>query len=119
MALIICEECKKEISCTAEYCPHCGHKTAYSKEITQKKDATLAKYICIVAIAIGLFLLLPAMFTLIKNYNDWYFWNWYSNRANTVLRNFGIGAGLTGSGLGVLMRLKKAPKKGESDSSNE
>lgn len=117
MALIICEECKKEISSTAECCPHCGHKTSFSQEVAKKKDAALAMYICLAAIAIGLFLLLPALFTLAENYNDWYFWNWYTDRSDAVVRNIGLGVGLTGGGLGVLLRLKHT-KKNNSDSDN-
>ncbi len=26
MALVRCQECKKEINTTADKCPHCGHK---------------------------------------------------------------------------------------------
>ena len=119
MALIICEECKKEISSTAERCPHCGHKTAFATESAKKKDVTLAVYICLAAIVIGLFLLLPAFFTLVENYDDWYFWNWYTDRSNAVMRNLGIGTAMTGSGIGILLKLKTQAKKQSSDTDGE
>lgn len=114
MAMIVCEECGKEISSTAEVCPHCGHKTAFYK----KKDLTIAIYICYTAVIIGLFLLIPALVTLSENYHDWYFWNWYTDRSDTVVRNIGLGIGLTGGGLGVLLGLRVKAKREADDSDN-
>ena len=89
----------------------------YAKETAKKKDVALAAYICMAAAAIGLFLLLPALFTLAENYNDWYFWNWYTDRSDAVMRNIGIGVGLTGGGLGGLLGLRlRAKKEGSNDS---
>lgn len=115
MALIKCEECGKEISSTAECCPHCGHKTVYANEHAKKVDLTVAMYICLAAIVIGIIVLLPALVTLLENYNDWYFWNWYSSRSDAVVRNIGIGIGLTGGGIGVLLGLKKKAQTESTD----
>lgn len=111
MALMICTECGKEISSTAVTCPHCGHKTAFATESAKKKDKALAVYICTGAALVGLFLLIPAMITLMQNYNDWYFWNWYTERSDAVVRNIGLGIGLTGGGLGGLLGLRILAKK--------
>lgn len=43
MALINCKECGKEISTTAEACPHCGSRTQYGKSVAEKKSL-LTKY---------------------------------------------------------------------------
>lgn len=115
MALIICSECGKEISNTAEHCPHCGHKTEFAKESAKKKDTTLALYLCVGAVVIGLILLIPALFTLAENYNDWYFWNWYTERSDGVMRNIGIGVGLTGGGIGGYLGLLARAKKQRQD----
>lgn len=116
MAMIVCEECGKEISSTAETCPHCGTKTKFYK----KKDRTIAVYICYAAIAIGLFLLIPALVTLADNYNDWYFWNWYTERSNAVMQNIGMGVGLTGGGLGCLLGFRiRAKREAENSAETE
>lgn len=111
MSLITCEECGKEISSTAENCPHCGHKTPVSKVNAQKKSITIATYICMIAAAVGLILLIPSLITLAQNYNDWYFWNWYTDRSDAVVRNIGLGVGLCGSGFGCLAFLLNKAKK--------
>lgn len=116
MALITCEECGKEISSTAKTCPHCGHKTEYAKESAKKLDYTVAMYICLAAIVIGAILLVPALITLMENLNDWYFWNWYTERSDAVVRNISFGIGLVGGGLGVLLGLKK---KAQNDTQNK
>lgn len=116
MALITCEECGKEISSTAKICPHCGHKTAYANEHAKKMDRTVAGYICLAAIVIGLILLIPALITLMENYNDWYFWNYYTERSDAVVRNIGLGIGMTGGGLGCLLYFKK---KAQNENSNK
>lgn len=107
MALITCKECGKEISSTAESCPHCGHKTDIAAVNAQKRDRGIAFYIGVAAICIGLFILIPALSTLMENYNDWYFWNWYTERSDEVVRNIGWGIGLIGGGLGVVFWLRK------------
>ena len=119
MALITCEECGQTISSTAESCPHCGHKTNYAKVNAKRKDTTIAVYICIAAVCVGLFLLIPALVTLMDNYNDWYFWNWYTDRSDEVVRNIGLGIGLTGGGLGVLLGLRKKAKKEQDEEKGE
>lgn len=118
MALITCEECGKEISSTAKSCPHCGHRTAYANEHAKKMDLTVAMYICLAAIVIGAIVLFPALITLMENYNDWYFWNWYTDRSDAVIRNIGLGIGLLGGGLGVLLGLKKKAQNEKKDETN-
>lgn len=111
MALITCKECGKEISSTAESCPHCGHKTETATQNAQLKDRSIAFYIAVAAVFIGLFILIPALSTLMENYNDWYFWNWYTDRSDEVVRNIGLGVGLIGGGLGVVIWLRKTAKE--------
>ena len=111
MALITCSECGKELSSTAERCPHCGHKTEFAKDSAKKRDIAWAVYISLGAFVIGLLLLIPNLFTLMDNYNDYYFWNYYTERSDAVMRNIGIGVGLTGSGLGVFLATLKQVKK--------
>ena len=115
MALITCKECGKEISSTAESCPHCGHKTETAAKNAQLKDRSIAFYIALAAVCIGLFLLIPALSTLMENYNDWYFWNWYTDRSDEVVRNIGLGIGLTGGGLGVMLGLRQKAKKEQNE----
>lgn len=119
MALIHCSECGMEISSSAECCPHCGHKTEFAAKTAQKKDKALATYIALAAVALGLILLIPNMFTLADNYNDWYFWNWYTERSDAVVRSIGWGVGLTGGGLGVLLGLKRLEKKSQTSTTVE
>jgi len=48
MSLIICPECKKQFSESADACPHCGYKiSAETKEIIKKADKSSSKIVWI------------------------------------------------------------------------
>lgn len=111
MAMIRCEECGKEISSTAERCPHCGHETSFAKESGKKKRASLIVNGCIIAVVIGLALLVPAAITLAQNYNDWYFWNLYTERSHSVMVRLWAGGGLTVGGFGAFIWYANKMKK--------
>lgn len=107
MAIIICNECGKEISDSAKTCPHCGCETDFGKKEKKVKENSIIVLLAFGAICIGLILFLPAFVTIVTNMNDWYFWNWYTAQSNEAIRNLSLGAGfLAGGGayIGVLIK---------------
>ncbi len=90
MALIKCVECGKEISDKAEKCPHCGCRQPRGDQAIKGK---LVFWVCgvgIIAVVIGCILFVPALIEILKNMNNWYFWNWGSQGSDAV-RNMVIG----------------------------
>lgn len=80
MALINCKECGKEISTTAENCPHCGCRTPHGRSITQAKGLLSQYVIWVVLIIIGVVLLfgslkpLAELFDEYESVKHWYFY---------------------------------------------
>ena len=72
MAMIKCKECGKEISSTAEKCPHCGYKTAHGQNVSGAKMLLVFWAITIVCMVVGVILLLVNMgeFMDLKDYLD-------------------------------------------------
>ncbi len=58
MALMKCKECGKEISTTAEICPHCGYRTDHGRSVTEAKGLLVAGGIFLVMIIVGALLIL-------------------------------------------------------------
>jgi hypothetical protein len=63
MALFNCPECKREISSTADSCPHCGHKNKKitSKQATEEavKQLALVVIFSVLAIVAGAAIQMP------------------------------------------------------------
>ena len=71
MALIKCKECGKEISTTAENCPHCGWRTQHGRSITNTKFQ-LVLFIIVVAILVaGLVILFKNLGDFLDLVSDW------------------------------------------------
>ena len=79
MALIRCKECGKEISGTAESCPHCGYKTAHGQKIAQNKVLGVQLLLHVACIAIGFILVVCNASTFFELYDNWEYVNkyWY------------------------------------------
>lgn len=103
MAMITCKECGKEISSTAERCPHCGCKTRYGKETEDSKRNSTALWVGLALVVIGAILFFPACMTMIEEADNWYFWNVYREESNAVIWKLAIGAGMLAGG-GYCMR---------------
>lgn len=71
MALINCTECGKEISDSAENCPHCGCKTSRGKTATQGKLLLINCIFIIGGLILGLYLVLNYAPEL-NEYNRYY-----------------------------------------------
>lgn len=71
MALINCKECGKEISASAERCPHCGYKTNYGKSIDGAKTLMVQYVIAVVLLLIGIILVINNLPHLLELHNDW------------------------------------------------
>lgn len=71
MALIKCKECGKEISGTAESCPHCGYRTAHGRSVTESKTLLIQWVICAILMFVGLVLVLGNFSPLMELYNEW------------------------------------------------
>lgn len=87
MALIKCTECGKEISTTAEVCPHCGYRTAHGRSITEAKYQLGQWIISIVLIVLGVVWVFGNFSNVMELYNDWHdSWYWQQWRFMTYLR---------------------------------
>lgn len=76
MALIKCSECGKEISDSAESCPHCGCKTSHGQTVNREKTGILVRYAFSVgALIIGIILLCSGL-SFINEYTSSY-WGEY------------------------------------------
>lgn len=70
MALIKCEECGKEISDTANICPHCGIELKHKKEVKNKIEFDVTDILIIILLVIysGFMLFRNFSFTLYTIY---------------------------------------------------
>lgn len=76
MALIKCSECGKEISDSAQICPHCGCKTSHGQTVTKARTSSLIKYAFSAgALIIGIILLCSGL-SFINEYTSSY-WGEY------------------------------------------
>ena len=71
MALIRCKECGKEISGTAERCPHCGYQTARGRLTAQNKGMAILALVQMAEVAIGFYLLISNMETFLELLENW------------------------------------------------
>lgn len=71
MALIKCKECGKEISGTAESCPHCGYRTAHGRSITEAKVLLVQWIIFAILIVVGFVLVFGNFKPLVELYDEW------------------------------------------------
>lgn len=71
MALINCKECGKEISTTAENCPHCGCRTPHGRSITEAKGLLSQYVIWVVLIIVGVVLFFWSLKPLAELFDEW------------------------------------------------
>ena len=71
MALIKCKECGKDISETAENCPHCGDRTAYGHRATEAKLSRVKQIIAVALFLTGLVLIAGNGLQFIALYKEW------------------------------------------------
>lgn len=71
MALIKCKECGKDISETAENCPHCGDRTAYGHRATEAKLLRIERLFAATMLLIGLVLVIVNGLQAIGLYMEW------------------------------------------------
>lgn len=113
MALINCTECGKEISDSAERCPHCGCKTPHGKTRSDAKVQLAVLIINVLMIVIGAILFLPHISTFLSNFSDKYFWQGmeYSEEVRTIVFRTIFGLGLFIGGTCGVVSLNKQLKK--------
>lgn len=73
MALIKCHECGREISDSAEHCPHCGCKTKQGEKTKERKGLAVNYIVVLVLGCIGLLLYFSALPDLTGHSSS--FWN--------------------------------------------
>lgn len=71
MALVRCKECGKEISATAESCPHCGYKTAQGETAEKNQIRRVKRWIHTGVFLLGLALVIINAGTLLDRYDEW------------------------------------------------
>lgn len=91
MALIHCKECGREISSTANSCPHCGAKTPQGMRADQEKTDLFTMIALIGADLLGAYLFLTSVFVLTDIPSD--YWK-YSDDAQSAITKIWIGIGL-------------------------
>lgn len=96
MALIKCRECGEEISSRAERCPHCGAKTRFGmNESERKQSSTLSVILTIVSVA-GTILFFSGLMTMLGDIRE-YHNSWYGG--------YNYKSPLTDHEMGVIMRM--------------
>ena len=105
MAMIKCKECGKEISSTAEKCPHCGYKTAHGQNVSGAKMLLVFWAITIVCMVVGVILLLVNMgeFMDLKDYLDEF--KYFSDEEQKAVQTFGVGVLMSIGGFGMMIAL--------------
>lgn len=73
MALIQCKECGREISASAESCPHCGFKTKQGEVESKSKSLRLKQWIHTILFLVGLVLFVTNIGTVVDRYEEWEF----------------------------------------------
>lgn len=61
MALIKCSECGKDISTTAENCPHCGCKTAHGQSVANVKGYIVGWVLAFIFLFVGVIVMVTNM----------------------------------------------------------
>jgi len=91
MALIKCNECGKDISSTAEKCPHCGYKTEHGQSVSMAKGTLIWFAFSVVEFVIGLVLTL-------KNHEIFYdrieiidYYDDFFEETQEAIQQYGIG----------------------------
>lgn len=105
MALIQCNECGKEISDSAESCPHCGCKTNHGKSVEKVKAQGYMGLIAIIAFALGGYLL----FSFASEYNSHssYYWEYNMDEQYALIMKMAAGIGAIVGGFIILKLTKK------------
>lgn len=100
MALIKCNECGRELSSTAENCPHCGYKTDHGRSVNEAKGYLVWWALAVVMIVVGVVMFLGNMedYAELSEYLDHY--KYFSDEAQAVVHNFWIGVVLLIGGIG-------------------
>lgn len=104
MALIRCEECGKEISSSAEHCPHCGCRTKHGTSVVQNKAIAIKILLACVILFVGAFLLFNG-WTVFSGHSS-YYWEYHSDEKLGLFFKMGFGAALILGGLGAMVQAK-------------
>lgn len=108
MAIITCSECGKDISTTAEVCPHCGYRTEHGRSVTEAKGYLVWSIIAYVLIIVGGFMVAINIGEFLDrvDYLDQY--EYFSDEGQRSVRQFYIGICLMVSGFvdGLIIRYK-------------
>lgn len=116
MALIKCNECGRELSSTAENCPHCGYKTDHGRSVSEAKGYLVWWALAVVMIVAGLVMFLGNMadYAELSEYLDYY--KYFSDEEQAVVHNFWIGVVLLIAGIGdiciIWYRMKQMKESG-------
>lgn len=96
MALIKCRECGNEISSRAESCPHCGAKTRFGmNESERKQNSTLSVILTLISV-VGTILFVSGLVTMMGDINQ-YHNSWYGG--------YNYKSPLTDHEMGVIMKM--------------
>lgn len=120
MALINCKECGKEISTTAENCPHCGCRTPHGRSITEAKGLLTQYAIWVALIIAGVVLFFSSFKPLVELFDEWEsVKHWYFYKDDNFFKFIGyegesgvlwkliIGLGLAVTGIISMWSIKK------------
>ena len=113
MAMIHCNECGKEISDSAERCPHCGCKTQRGQNVTQAKGLLINLAIVIVLMVLGVFFIFTSWSELGDHSS--YYWEsryWFKD-GDTIwaIIKLVVGIGFILGGIGDLLQLKNTAEE--------
>lgn len=120
MALIKCSECGKEISTTAERCPHCGYCTNHGRSVVETKALLVKWGVFVILIIIGFVMIFTNAEMFFKVSDSLQYYRSWSDAGKAGFWKFVIGALLLVCGIINMVGIKKQSEsiKGNGFTSN-
>lgn len=107
VALIKCSECGKEISTTAERCPHCGHCTNHGRSVVEAKMLLAKWIICAILIVCGFVMVFANAEMFFEVSDSLQYYKSWSESGKEGFWKFAVGALLVIGGFVNMVLIKK------------
>ena len=91
MAIIKCKECGKDISTTADCCPHCGYRTEHGRSVSEAKGYLVWGIIAMVLLFVGFILVFSNLGEFIDRADNLDRYKYFSDEGKSCVKQFFIG----------------------------
>lgn len=109
MPMIQCHECGKDISDSAEHCPHCGCKTSHGKRLVESKCLLYKMLVAGIALFLGAFFAFNAWTQLMGHGS--YYWEYHDEEQFKLILKLAFGVGLLLGGIITMVQVKNGAKE--------